>query len=74
MAQFHISKDPPDKTPVAWAYSSFTKYIVFKRHGLDSKYISFWHYDLDQPSGLWNYKGDFKYIVVAAWSPGNRRW
>jgi len=50
MAQFHISKDPFNKTPIA--YVPLTEYIVLGSHGLDSKYSSFWHNNLNQPSGL----------------------
>jgi len=55
MAQFHISKDPPEQTPKARRYPSLTGHFVPERHKLDNKYISFWHYDLDQPIVLWSY-------------------
>jgi len=38
MAQIHISKDPPDKTPVVFPYKSLIRYIVVIRCGLKSKY------------------------------------
>jgi hypothetical protein len=39
MAQIHISKDPPHKTPVAFAYTSLTRYIVLGRFGLNGNHI-----------------------------------
>jgi len=39
MALIHISKDPPDKTPLAFTHTSLTRYIVLGRCVLKSKYI-----------------------------------
>ena len=39
MAQLHISKDPTDKTPVAYVYAPLTRCIVLGWFGQNSEYI-----------------------------------
>ncbi len=39
MAQIHISKDPPDKTPLVPYCTALVRYIVLGRFGLNGNYI-----------------------------------
>jgi len=52
MAQFHISKDPLNQTPIANVYTPLTRYIILERHEPDSKYASFWLNKLNQPPAV----------------------
>ncbi len=53
MAQIQISKNPPNKTLVAFAYAPLIGYIVLEKSRLESKNNSFWYNNLNQHCRLW---------------------